>query len=125
MRKFHIINLSGAITVHSFVEYGVFIVDTGEALIPTQDLLEFRSKSKETEKLREDSEKPLSTTERNTLLTIIGVMAKDAYRDDLSQPYKFAKEIQKAAELLGIKISDDTIGDKFKAAKKILIEKSE
>lgn len=109
----------------SIVEYGVFIVDTEEALIPTQDLLKFRSKNKETEKLGEDSEKPLATTERNSLLTIIGLMANDGYGNDLSKPYPLAKEIQEAAELLGIKISDDTIAGKFKEAKKILVEKSE
>ena len=59
------------------------------------------------------------------MLTIIGLMAKDGYGNDLSKPYPLAKEIQEAAELLGIKISDDTIASKFKEAKKILIEKSE
>jgi len=86
--------------------------------IPAQDLLNLRSKKVELEK-------PLATTERNTLLTIIGLMAKDGYRDDLNKPYTLAADIRKAAELLGIKISDDTIADKLKEAKIILNEKSE
>ncbi|WMJ09837.1 hypothetical protein [Nitrosomonas sp. sh817] len=86
--------------------------------IPAQDLLNLRSKKVELEK-------PLATTERNTLLTIIGLMAKNGYGDDLSQPYQLAKKIQEAAELQGIKISDDTIAKKLKEAKKILVEESE
>ena len=78
-----------------------------------------------TETPKQDSGKPLSTTERNTLLTIIGIMAEDGYGNDLSKPYPLAKEILKAGELLGIKISDDTIANKFKDAKKVLDEKSE
>ncbi|SNX60623.1 hypothetical protein SAMN06296273_2089 [Nitrosomonas ureae] len=88
------------------------------ALIPAQDLLELRVK-------KSDLEKPLSTTERNSLLTIIGIMAKDGYRNDLIQPHALAKEIKKAADLLGIRISDDTIAGKLKEAKNILIEKAE
>lgn len=107
------------------VEYGVFIIDTEEALIPTQDLLDFRAKNKEIEKLAADSEKPLSTKERNSLLIIIGLMAKDAYGDDLSKPYTLTKEIKAAAENLGIRISDDTIASKLKEARKVLQEKPE
>ena len=107
------------------IEYDAINVSTENALIPAQDLLDFRSKNKETEKSCTDSEKPLITTERNSLLTIIGLMAKNGYGNDLSKPYPLAKEIQKAAELLGIKISDDTIANKLKDAKTILDEKSE
>lgn len=92
-------------------------------VVRTEALRDFERKITETPE--QGAEKPLSTTERNTLLTIIGTMAKDGYRDDLSKPYPLAKEIQEAAELLGIKISDDTIAGKFKEAKKILVEKSE
>lgn len=86
------------------------------AEIPAKDLLELRVK-------KSDLEKPLSTTERNSLLTIIGIMAKDGYGGDLNKPYELAKEIHTAAELLGIKISDDTIANKLKDAKKVFDEK--
>ncbi len=92
-------------------------------VVRTDSLREFEQKITETPE--EIIEKPLATTERNSLLTIIGLMAKDGYGNDLSKPYPLAKEIQQAAELQGIKISDDTIADKFKDAKKILVEKSE
>jgi len=92
-------------------------------VVRTAALRDFERKLIETPK--QDSEKPLTTTERNTLLTIICVMAKDGYGNDLSKPYPLAKEILKAGELLGIKISDDTIANKFKDAKKVLDEKSE
>jgi len=80
---------------------------------------------KGTEAPEQGTEKTLSTTERNTLLTVIGVMAKDGYGYDLSKPYEAAKEIQKAAEELGIRISDDTIANKLKEAKKIMDENLE
>lgn len=70
--------------------------DCDNALIPTLDLLNLKSKNREVE--RPCAEKKLTTTERNTLLAIIGIMAKDGYRDDLSKPYPLAKEIQKAAD---------------------------
>lgn len=92
-------------------------------VVRTAALREFERKITETEE--QVSEKPLSTTERNSLLTIIGLMAKDGYRDDLSKPYSLAKELQKTAELLSIKISDDTIANKLKDAKKVLDEKHE
>lgn len=78
---------------------------------------------KGTEAPEQGTEKILSTTERNTLLTVIGVMAKDGYGYDLSKPYEAAKEIQNAAEGLGIRISDDTIANKLKEAKNIMNEK--
>lgn len=68
---------------------------------------------------------PVNPKERNTLLTIIGVMAKDGYGHDLNRPYEAAKEIKEAADKLGIKISDDTIANKLKEAKNILAEKTE
>lgn len=92
-------------------------------VVRTAALREFERKITETEE--QVSEKPLSTTERNSLLTIIGLMAKDGYGDDLSKPYTLAKEIQKTADLLSIKISVDTIANKFKDAKKVLDEKHE
>lgn len=92
-------------------------------VVRTEALRDFERKVTETPEQGE--EKPISTTERNSLLTIIGLMAKDGYGNDLSKPYPLAKEIQEAAELLGIKISDDTIAGKFKEAKKILVEKYE
>lgn len=87
-------------------------------------LQEFQQKVTETP-VKDDLERPLSTTERNSLLTIIGLIAKDGYGDDLSKPYLLAKEIKKTAELCGIKISDDTIANKLKDAKRILNEKAE
>jgi hypothetical protein len=71
------------------------------------------------------TEKTLSTTERNTLLKVIGVMAKKGYGHDLSKPYEAAGEIEKDAEELGIKISNDTIANKLKEAKKIMEDKQE
>jgi len=92
-------------------------------VVRTEALRDFERKITETPE--QSVEKPLSTTERNSLLTIIGLMAKDGYGDDLSKPYSLAKEIRKAAELLSIKISDDTIATKFKDAKQVLDEKYE
>jgi len=71
------------------------------------------------------TEKILSTTERNTLLKIIGVMSEKGYGHDLGKPYEAAKDIQKDAEVLGIKISDDTIANKLMEAKKIMEDKLE
>jgi len=104
------------------VEYDAIIVDTENALIPTLDLMELVSKNKEIYRLHAD--KPLSTTERNTLLTIIGLMAKDGYGDDLKKPFALAGEILKAGEESGIKLSDQTIADKLKEARKVLQEKT-
>lgn len=98
-------------------------VDCDNAVIPAEDQFNLSSKSSET--ARSCVEKPLSTTERNSLLTIIGVMANDGYRNNLSKPYEFAKEIEVAAEKLGIKISNDTIANKLKDAKKVLDGKKE
>ncbi len=102
--------------------YGHYKVNFPDALIPTEDLLSCKTGNKKGNRVQ--AEKPLSTMERNTLLTIIGLMAKDGYRNDLSQPYLFAKELKKVAELLGIAISDDTIANKLKEAKNILAEKA-
>lgn len=103
------------------VEFNAITVNTENALIPTLDLMDFVSKNKEINRLSAD--KPLSTMERNTLLTIIGLMAKDAYRDDLSKPYTLAGEILKTAHQLGISLTDETIANKFKEARNILIGK--
>ncbi len=73
----------------------------------------------------ERADKLLTTTERNTLLTILGIMARKGYGVDLSKPYECAKEIHRDADLMGVKISDDTIAAKLKEAAKILAEKSE
>ena len=58
------------------------------------------------------------------MLTIIGLMAKDGYRDDQTKPYALAKKIQIVADKLGIEINDDTIARKLIAAKEILNENS-
>lgn len=71
------------------------------------------------------TDKPLTTTERNTLLTIIGILAKKGYGFDLSKPYECAKEIQRDADDMGVKIGDDTIAAKLKEAAKILAGKSQ
>lgn len=92
-------------------------------VVRTEALRDFERKITETSE--HGAERPLSTTERNTLLTIIGTMAKDGYGDDLSKQYPLAKEIQRAADLIGIKVSDDTIASKLKEAKKILTGRSE
>lgn len=92
-------------------------------VVRTEAIQDFIRKITETEK--KISEKPLLTNERNSLLTIIGLMAKDGYGNDLSKPYALAKEIQKAADMLNIKISEDTIAGKLKDAQKILDEKRE
>ena len=97
--------------------FGFYTSNCDNEVIPAKDLLELRLK-------KPDLAKPLSTTERTSLLTLIGIMANDGYRDDLNKPYELAKEIQIAAEKLGIKISDDTIANKLKEAKKVLNEKS-
>lgn len=97
--------------------FGSYTSNCDNAVIPAEDLLELRLK-------KPDLEKPLSTTERNSLLTIIGIMTKDGYGDNLNKPYEFAKEIQAAAGKLGIEISNDTLANKFKEAKKVLAEKS-
>jgi len=80
---------------------------------------------KAAEATEQGTEKKLSTTERNTLLKIIGVMSKKGYGHDLGKPYEAATEIQKDAEVLGIKISDDTIANKLMEAKKIMDENLE
>jgi hypothetical protein len=98
--------------------FGSYTSNCDKAVIPAKDLLELRIK-------KSDLEKPLSSTERNSLLTIIGIMAKDGYGNDLTKPYELAKEIHSAAARLGIRISDDTIASKLKEAKNILIEKFE
>lgn len=98
--------------------FGIYTSNCDNAVIPAKDLLKLMAK-------KGDIEKQFSTTERNTLLTIIGLMAKDGYRNDLNQPHALAKEIKKAADLLGIRISDDTIAYKLKEAKNILIDKAE
>lgn len=65
-------------------------------------------------------DKALATRERNTLLRIIGVMAKDGYGDDLSKPYSLAEIISKEADFMGISIDCETIAGKLKAAVQIL-----
>lgn len=97
--------------------FGFITTNCDNAVIPAKDLLNLRPQ-------KVDSKKPLTTNERNSFLTIIGLMAKDGYGNDLSKPYELAKEIQAAAEMLGIKISDDTIANKLKEAKKVFDEKS-
>lgn len=94
--------------------------------IPFSDLQKLLDQQQKITALtKKNIEKPLSTTERNTLLTIIGVMAKCGYGKELNKPYELAKEIKRDAESLGIRISDDTIASKIKEAEKILEEKQE
>ena len=92
-------------------------------VVRTDALREFERKAPET--AERGVEKTLSTTERNTLLLIIAMMAKDGYGNELNKPYEFATTMQKAADTLGIKISDDTIAKKLIEAKKVLADKSE
>lgn len=92
-------------------------------VIRTESLRNFEQRA--SEETKKNSEEILTTTERNTLLTIIGVTVKNGYGHDLNKPYEAAKEIQKDAEKLGIKISDDTIAKKLKEAKKIMDDKAE
>lgn len=103
--------------------YTSYKINFPHALIPTQDILSLNPSNQKNPRFL--PEKLLNTTERNSFLTIIGLMAKNGYADDLSKPYSLAKEIVSAAELLGIKISVDNIAGKFKEAKIILSEKLE
>ena len=54
------------------------------------------------------SEKPLATRERNTLLTIIAVLCKEA-KLDYSKPAKTAGMIQSTAASMGLSIGESTI----------------
>jgi len=64
-------------------------------------------------------EKPLGKKERETLLTIIGVLAKAA-RIDITEPYKAGGVIASQAEFEGINLSARTTGDHLKLIPDIL-----
>lgn len=53
-------------------------------------------------------EKPIETRERNTLLSIIGVLCKEAGHD-ITKPAKAASTIQSTAASMGISIGETTI----------------
>lgn len=84
-----------------------------------------RTSGVEKTKVPASAEKPISTTERKTLLTIIGIVVEKGYGRDLSKPYECATEIQKDADTKGIKISDDTIAAKLKEAAVIVKDKAQ
>lgn len=62
---------------------------------------------------KEEAEKLLSTKERTTLYTIIGLLAKEA-KIDYSQPSAAAAVIKAAADLAGIDIGQRTIEEHLK-----------
>lgn len=62
-------------------------------------------------------EKQLSTRERDTLLTLIAVMAKECYKHEPNNRSKSAvSEILQDVQKAGLSISDQTIRDKLKEA---------
>jgi hypothetical protein len=60
-----------------------------------------------------EDEKPLSTRERNTLLTIIAALCKEA-GVDCARPAKAAGQIKNMASLMGIEIGETTIEEHLK-----------
>lgn len=65
----------------------------------------------------QDDDKPLSSRERDTLLTLIAAMAKEGYKHDPTNKAKSAvSEILADVQKLGLSISDQTIRDKLKDA---------
>ena len=77
---------------------------------------EFLERALEPEK---SVEKPLGGRERETLLTIIGVLAKEA-KIDITEPYKAGGVIAKIAEFEGINLAARTTGDHLKLIPDIL-----
>lgn len=61
-------------------------------------------------------DRPISKRAHDSLLKIIAAMAHDCYRDRVTKPYSVAKDVQAAAEQLGLGLSDDTIAAKLKEA---------
>lgn len=71
-------------------------------------------------------EKPLTTTERNTLLGIIAVMAVQGYGFDKSVGARLDKlgELLQDCERAGLTLSDDTLREKLRAAFALLRERA-
>ena len=65
------------------------------------------------------SEKPLRTTERNTLLTIIAALCKDAGHD-ITKHAKTAGSIQSTAVSMGLSIGESTIEGHLKQTRNAL-----
>lgn len=64
-----------------------------------------------------NQERPFSTRERETLLTLVATMAKEGYKHDPSNKAKSAvSEILQDVQKNGLSISDQTIRDKLKEA---------
>ncbi len=65
----------------------------------------------------QDEDRPLSSRERDTLLTLIAGMAKEGYKHDPTNKAKSAvSEILADVQKAGLSISDQTIRDKLKDA---------
>jgi hypothetical protein len=60
-----------------------------------------------------ESDKPLSTRERNTLLVIIAALAKEA-KIEISKPSKAAIQIEELTEKMGVRVDHTTIESKIK-----------
>lgn len=82
-------------------------------VVRTAALSELLTSLASTERARADA-KPLTTTERNTLLTIIGVLA-DAANFDVTAPSKSAEAIVNAAALSGITLSRTGVANHLRA----------
>jgi hypothetical protein len=61
-------------------------------------------------------ERPISKRVLDSLLKIIAAMAHDCYRDRIDKPWSVARDVQAAAQQLGLDLSDDTIAAKLKDA---------
>lgn len=61
-------------------------------------------------------ERPMSKRAYDSLLKVIAAMAYDCYRDRIKKPWSLAKDVQAAAQQLGLDLSDDTIAAKLKDA---------
>ncbi len=90
-------------------EDSVFVVRTGA-------LVEFERSLANPE---ESIDKPLSTVERNTLLTIIAALCSEA-KIDYKKPAKAAANILHQADLLGLKLGETTIENHLKRIPKAL-----
>lgn len=68
------------------------------------------------------SKKPLTTTERNTLLSIIAAMAVKKYRFDPTPNARLEMlgRLRADCEEMGVPLSDDTLRDKLREAFKLL-----